>query len=257
MDESKKVIYSVGVAALIILLFTVSAGPPFVNIIAGFFPLLITLLIAISTFQLKRPIPNTMAFGIPIFLSVLLGLMGALGDTLLFGQLETWYLAIANMIGGLAVMAIITDFMLPSPLARTPSHIKTHIQDAVRYTFAINEVINRVFSTHKGATQQVRKKLLLSTVHAQQLEKAFAKKQYQKAHTLVFELYEELRRLFEREYSLLGVIHMQDVSKEPNGQSRIIDILINNDFEPIRRYVESLTYALQNLNSELLEVRKK
>ena len=90
----------------------------------------------------------------------------------------------------------------------------------------------------------------------EQLEKAFAKKKYEQAHHIVYQLYEQLRHLFETEFALLGHTHLRGLKRDPNGQSRIIDVLIDNDLEPVRRYSETLTHTLQNLNSELLGLRK-
>lgn len=254
MDESKKVGYAAGFGLAVIALFSIPVGPPFVVIVAGFFPIILTFMVALGLFQLRRPIPNQVAYGVPLILSLLLGLLGALGQNTLFAQMETWYLAIANILGGLGVMAIMTDFMLPSPLTRTPSHVSHHIDEVLRYVYGVNEVIDRVYDHQTGADANLRKRLKLSASHAEQLERLFARKDYKKAHTIVYDLYEELRRLFLTEAEVVGHISLHARNRLPRGRSRIIDVLIDNDPQPVRRYVEALTHSLQNLNSELLGI---
>jgi len=256
MDESKKIPYAILWSAVIVLIVVIPTGPPVVNIIAGFFPLILTLLAAIGLFRLNKPLPIHTAIGIPIVLSVLLGLLGATGDTTIFGQLSVWYLALANTLGGLGVMAVFTDFFIESPLQTTPSHVHYHVEDVLRYVYAINESIHRVYHAHNGGSAQLRNKILLSTKQAEKLESMFGKHNYEEAHHIVFQLYEELRELFNEESVTLGSPRLRNLERDHHGQSRIIDVLINNDPEPIRSYIENLTLTFQHLNDELLHMKE-
>lgn len=253
IDEATKLAYALGWAILVVAIVAVPTGPPLVNLLAGFFPLLLTVVIGLTMNQLKKPIPIQGALAIPVVLSVLLGLLGALGPTLVFGQLEVWYLAVVNVIAGLGVMVILTG-LVPDPYTRTPSHINKHIEDAVRYVYAINEAVERVLHHGTGATSAMRRHVRLSQEKVDQLEKLFHKRRYQEAHTIVYELYEQLRMLFETEHDLFGH-HLKDLKRDPHGRSRLIDILIDNDWEPVRQWVEGLTHTLQALNRELIGVR--
>ncbi len=257
LDEKTKPIYAGGVALVIILLFAIPTTPPLTHLIAGFFPLLLTTVLALGLFQSKKTIPMQAAIGAPVVLALLLALMGALGPSTIFGQLEIWYLSVINALGGILVMGIMTDFWLPSPTSSTPSHVHRHIEDTVRFVFGLNEAIKRVYSPHRGALVDHRNEVLLSAQSAERLEKVFEDVDYEEAHHIVYQLYEQLRRLFEPEATVFGKVHFKGLQRDAQGKSRVIDVLIANDSETVRDFVEGLTHALQSLNEELLGLRRQ
>ena len=252
MDESKKIPVAILWAVGLIVVLTIPTGPPLTNILAAFFPMIITLIAGIGLTKSKTPIPQYSAIAIPLGLSVFLGLLSSAGAVPVFGQLSAWYLAVANMVGGIGIMAILTDFFMATPWESTPDHVNHHIEEVLRYAYAINESIRRVYSHENGATQVMRNKLLLSVEKAQDLQSTFAKENYKEAHNIVFQLYEQVRDLFNTEHEVFGRHKLSNLSRDAHGKSRIIDVLIANDPEPVRSYVENISLSLQHLNEELL-----
>lgn len=257
LDEKSKPFYAGGTALLIILVFVLPTTPPFTHVIAGFFPLVLTTLLALGLFQSKKTIPMQAAVGTPLVLALLLAIVGSLASATLFAQLEIWYLTLINALGGILVMGIMTDFWLPSPTSSTPSHLQRHIEDAVRFVFGVNEAIKRTYSPHRGALVDHRNEIMLSAQSAERLEQVFAGQDYEEAHHVVYQLYEQLRRLFEPEATVFGKVHFKGLQRDAQGKSRVIDVLIANDPEAVRDFVEGLTHALQSLNEELLGLRKQ
>lgn len=109
---------------------------------------------------------------------------------------------------------------------------------------ALNSAIGRVYRKSNGGTRLVRELIevksewynsfnyLLKNLHDRQA-----------ISDLVERIEKRLNVMFRKEHELFGTTQFRNLKRDPNGNSRIIDVLIMNDNDPVQTYFENALKA--------------
>lgn len=129
------------------------------------------------------------------------------------------------------------------------------IEDKVK---ALNFVIGRVYSVYHGGSERLRNKIRVdkawyadfNTIDAKDSERRRAQ-----AIVLLGKIKDRLELLQKSEEAVFGddVSKLKNIQHEPSGSDAIIDVLVRNDKDPVRRYYDGAlsfcTDAIRKLNA--------
>lgn len=128
---------------------------------------------------------------------------------------------------------------------------------------AINAVIGRVYSVKHGGSEALRKKIRIDPEHYNgfnELKDKRASRRKIAAVRLLEKILATLKQLKEPEEDLftkseLGLL--VDLKRHPNGEDKVIDVLVKNDSDPVKTYFDSAIQFCQDAVKVLkLEIKK-
>lgn len=122
---------------------------------------------------------------------------------------------------------------------KAEEQIKTAVRSLEDKCKAINFVIGRVYARRNGASTKLRDKIKIPA----KLYNAFSHMHGIKEFTpemkdILKQLVERLNYLYSKEKEVFDDDYKKfsNITHEPNGDSKIIDVLIKNDNDPVREY---------------------
>ncbi|MFO8016584.1 MAG: hypothetical protein R6U32_05755 [Candidatus Woesearchaeota archaeon] len=111
---------------------------------------------------------------------------------------------------------------------------------------ALNSVIGRVYRKGRGGTSLVRDLIQVKPEWYNEFNdilKSRQKTDPKAVYDAVDRIEKRLNMLFRKEHEVFGSIQFRDLKREPNGNNRIIDVLIMNDNDPVQSYLENALKA--------------
>lgn len=125
---------------------------------------------------------------------------------------------------------------------------------------AINAAIGRVYSVTHGGTEPLRKKIKIDAAHYNEfseLKNEEPEKRKETAINLLNKIKKRLELLQKPEKDVFDKDDMTgllNLKKDPVGKDRILDVLANNDKDPVSAYYDG---ALEFCNDAIKELEKK
>jgi len=120
-----------------------------------------------------------------------------------------------------------------------------YIQSIEDKSKALNFVIGRVYSVKHGGTKDIRNKIKIKSEWYNEfntLQKSGRIIQdLSRVKDLVHRIYEQLRLLLNTEEQVFGQDYkkLKIITRDPNGGSRVVDVLVVNDQDPVQTYYQS------------------
>ncbi len=116
---------------------------------------------------------------------------------------------------------------------------------------AINFVIGRVYQARNGATKEMREKLKIPPEYYNELDEARRGGDKKK----IIEYTEKIEKILEflqnSEHEAFGRIRLVNLKRDSHGNDKIIDVLANNDEDPVRAYYEEALDIIRSLKKTL------
>ncbi|MBN2052107.1 hypothetical protein JW756_01270 [Candidatus Woesearchaeota archaeon] len=266
---------------LIVFLSIITNSDPFYTLV-GLSPVLLTIIV---TYILVDKYHLESGF-LMIFPFVFTGILFMLGLAHLLEGIDYKLLSSVNIIFGLLFEAILTIHY--SILRREKTVKKEEVKEGkVEEKFivrlddeglksfvssiedkakAINAVIGRVYSTHHGGSDNLRKKIRIDAEHYNEINE-LKNQPHDKRRILAIELLRKIKDkldmlnksekdVFDKS-ELKQLIHL---ARDADGAYKILDVLISNDKDPVKQYydgaVEFCDNALDELVANELETMK-
>ncbi len=250
-------------------------------IVLGFSPLLLSIILAVVLIDLhgKSAAPYLWVLG--VFLVIGFHFFLSSAESPLLKQLEVNELTALNVIGivlflGLVSMAwsrealfpkkrrekkkILVEAAHPAKLEEewhspdSPAFIRT-MQSVEDKCKAINFAIGRVYSGKHGGTREMREKIRIPA----ELYNSFSSttssssEDREKLLHILRKIRKRLLLLEKEEKEVLGssIVTLKHIKRDEDGESKVIDILAENDSDPVRSYYETALSFVENSISSL------
>lgn len=138
--------------------------------------------------------------------------------------------------------------------ARDVQDVIHSIEDKVK---ALNFVIGRVYSVYHGGTDRLRNRIRVDKVwyeeFNQQGEHGDTERRRHEAIVLLSKIRDRLELLRKSERDVFGdeVSKLKNIVHDPEGGDAVIDVLIKNDKDPVKRYYDGALEFCTNAVAEL------
>lgn len=138
--------------------------------------------------------------------------------------------------------------------------LKTFVSSIEDKSKAINAAIGRVYSVRHGGTEPLRKKIKIDAAHYNEFNELKHEKPHHRkpiAIKLVRKIKERLELFQSHENEVFDKDDIESLLKlkhDPLGRDKVINVLINNDKDPIKAYYEG---AMNFCNDALEQLEKE
>lgn len=139
----------------------------------------------------------------------------------------------------------------------TPKNIEKYIQSIEDKSKALNSVIGRIYSVRHRGNESIRNKIKIKSELYNEfsgIDDTDTRAKLEKARSLVLKILESLKLLEKKESEVFGVTaskRLINLKRDPDGNDKIIDVLIANDKDPVETYYKG---ALEFCNKALAEI---
>lgn len=267
---------------LIVFLSIITNSDPF-NTLVGLSPVLLTIIV---TYILVDKYHLESGF-LMVFPFIFTGILFLLGVANLLEGIDYKLLSSVNIIFGLLFEAILTiHYSVLRKSRKTHTEevkeekeeqkimirlddegLKSFVSSIEDKAKAINAVIGRVYSANHGGTEPMRKKIRIDAEHYNEINE-LKTQPHEKRRILAIELLRKIKDKLdllnkpEKEvFDKSEMKHLVHLGKDADGSNKIIDVLINNDKDPVKQYydgaVEFCDNALDDLVANELETMKQ
>ncbi|PIN87163.1 hypothetical protein COV19_01065 [Candidatus Woesearchaeota archaeon CG10_big_fil_rev_8_21_14_0_10_44_13] len=121
---------------------------------------------------------------------------------------------------------------------------------------ALNSAIGRVYRRSNGGTNLVRELIHVKSEWYNGFRYLLANHPDNHAiYELVDKIEKRLNLLFRKEFELFGTIQFKNLKRDSSGSSRIIDVLIMNDNDPVQTYFENALMACGDVKQMIGSVK--
>ncbi len=254
----------------IIITTTVNTDSPFYMVLFGFTPTILTIILGILIYE-EILYSKTIIWLTPFVLSAVFLIVGN-SDRNLKNNLDVSSLAAINILFSAIYLALF--FMLLTLISKQnkekkqvikempvvqskPTTIKEYIASIEDKSKALNFVIGRVYNKYHGGTKELREIISIKPDWYNEFSEAMMNEQNPDKKRLLqilnnFETRLELLEKTERE--VLGEKHLQDLKnlqRNKIGNDKILDVLTNNDKDPVESYHKGAKEFCEKLKQEL------
>jgi len=125
---------------------------------------------------------------------------------------------------------------MPAPQEEPLDRLVHSIEDKVK---AINGVIGRVYRRSNGGTELVRNLIKIRSEWYNEFNALAKSRDKEKIIALLDKIERRLNRLFRTERDVFGNTNFRNLKREKGGTSKIIDVLKQNDNDPVDVYLEN------------------
>jgi len=256
---------------IIISLSIITRSDPF-NTLVGLSPVLLTIIVTYILVD-KYHLESGFLMVFPLIFTAILFVLGVAG---LLKSIDYKTLSSVNIIFGLLFeAAIIIHYSMlrhhkkhekEAPpenkqfiSLETEEGVKTFVSSIEDKSKAINAAIGRVYSVRRGGSQQIRKKLKIDAEHYNefnQLREQEPDKRKITAVRLLNKIKDRLELLQKPEKEVFDKDDLEgllNLKRDDKGKDKIIDVLINNDKDPIKAYYEGALEFCDNALKQLGE----
>jgi len=260
-DYYEKVFIALVIVAVIAFMIWIGSetNSEITKIILGFSPLIINvILLGVIVEKVDRSF-HYVIWGLPFIVVILFLALAKSDPSGYFSGLDVENLVVLNLIISYVFVLIINyiesikhrekqqkksnqPIIVNKPADE--NQVKSYVQSIEDKCKAINFVIGRVYKTKSGGTPEIRASIKIPKEWYNKFYESKSKYTPEK-NKLVCELSThieaQLKRLFLTEKKVFGVHAkgLKRIQRNKDGSSRIIDVLIANDKDPIKDYVES------------------
>lgn len=121
---------------------------------------------------------------------------------------------------------------------------------------ALNSAIGRVYRKSNGGTSLVRDLIEVKSEWYNGFRYLLTNHPDKTAiYGLLDKIEKRLNVLFRKEHELFGAIQFKNLKRDPNGNSRVIDVLMMNDNDPVQTYFENALMACGDAKEIIGEVK--
>ncbi|MCX8147207.1 MAG: hypothetical protein N3D84_01945, partial [Candidatus Woesearchaeota archaeon] len=104
---------------------------------------------------------------------------------------------------------------------------------------ALNAVIGRVYRKSNGGTDLMRDVIEVKSEWYNEFNDLLKKRDLHGIYEIVDKIERRLDYLFRKEKELFGKTNLRNLKRDPEGNDKIIDVLIMNDNDPVETYFEN------------------
>jgi hypothetical protein len=264
---------------LIIFLSMATKSPPF-NIFLGLSPVMLTIIVAyilVDKFHLESGF-------LLVFPFIFTALFFILGYADLLGEIDYLTLSVVNIIFGLVFMLVIIihyaminhsnnvdEEIIEESTFKTESivpdlsdeeGIKSFVASIEDKSKAINHAIGRVYSVKKGGSDVLRSKIRIDPEHYNEFNEL---KNHNPEHrkNLAIGLVRNIRHSLnvlelpeKKVFRPEEIEKLERLERKPDGSDRVLDVLINNDKDPVKSYFEGAVEFCDKALKELEELKE-
>ncbi|MFH1400482.1 MAG: hypothetical protein ABIH41_03105 [Nanoarchaeota archaeon] len=219
------------------------------NVMLSFLPALLYLIIIIYVVETHLGHLHWVFYGIPFLLTtIIFSIYKALG---LLPSADILQLGAMNILASLA-FGFVVNFvgMTRPPISETESEPEDITADnLVRYLSvledkckALNSVYGRVYKARSGGSPQMREPVRFTPELYNRISflvQNFTDENKNELLSLVDEILKKLYLLYNTEKSVFGDLQLKYLMRNEDGTSRVVDVLIMNDLDPVQQYVEN------------------
>jgi len=266
--------------AMLILLFVVvltslSTKAPLFLVLLGFSPTLLTIVCGIIIYE--EMTKNKVVLWILPFLLAGLFFYVLTSNEFIAYEIKVEILTALNIFFSVAYLAIFSFYnrllynskpkksrgAVRAIVEQLPRSISEYIASIEDKSKALNFVIGRVYSVHKGGTKQMREKITISPKVYNEFSDIMADKtsideikdhdKLVKAVFMVNKIEEKLNMLIRPELEVFGksAEKLKGLKRNSLGTDRIIDVLIRNDKDPVESYYKGALEFCKRLKERL------
>ncbi|MBS3107907.1 hypothetical protein J4468_03240 [Candidatus Woesearchaeota archaeon] len=171
-------------------------------------------------------------------------------------NLDISFLALLNIIISYVLIFIIyMGNVIRKPVIKkqmTKEDITKAIRSLEGDCKGINFAIGRVYTRKNGGTKLGRQELIIEKMLYNALSDALVQGDKVKILDMVNKLHTKLKRLELRERDIFGKSDLQNIKRDPEGNDKIIDVLIMNDSDPVHDYytgaMQTCEEIIENIN---------
>lgn len=264
------------VLLLFIIAFTsVATGSPIMLVLIGFSPTLVTIIAGIIIYE-ELVHSKVIIWFLPFLLAGLFFYVLTTQEFLNY-NIKVGTLTAINIILSIIYLTVFTVFfkLLNSQKKRPkgavravvhhqPLSIREYVASIEDKSKALNFAIGRVYSKFHNGTKEMRDKILInkdwynefSDILQSEGEKVEQIKDNKKAISAVYvvnKIEDRLRTLLKTEHEVFGVKaqNLTKIMRDPSGHERIIDVLKNNDKDPVESYYKGALEFCNKLKEKL------
>ncbi|MBW3022699.1 hypothetical protein KY308_01180 [Candidatus Woesearchaeota archaeon] len=252
ISQSVVELLSIVLLALLIFWIGMTSEAPGVNVIAGFLPSILSILFFISVVETGRH--EKYLWGMPFLLVIIFVILGEL-QVSVFGLMEVYKLGMLNLVLSYLALVLIS---YPEAYRKTEHEEKPSEISDIKHTFqsiedkckAINFVIGRVYRSSNGGTTKLRDNLRVGSELYNEFDRVVKEGTREEQLVALDKIGDVLLKLQKSEKDVLGpgaIKHLKNILRNDDGTSKIIDVLANNDNDPVMLYYNGALEAYHNL----------
>lgn len=117
--------------------------------------------------------------------------------------------------------------------------IQKLIQSIESNSKALNQVIGRVYRKSNGGTKLIRELIQVKKDWYNEFNTLVNTMEKDKIIEVIDKIERRLDKLFKSEHEVFGKASLKNLRRDSNGKSRVIDVLIMNDNDPVETYFET------------------
>lgn len=281
VEKRKALFEGFSLFAIIILLFiivftSINTQAPLFLVLLGFSPTMLTIIFGIIIYE-EMTKNRILLWFIPFLLAGLFFYVLTSQEFLAY-NIKVKTLTGLNIFFSVAYLAIFTFYYrllykerknrehkgaVRAVVEHTPRTISEYVASIEDKSKALNFVIGRVYSVHKGGTKTMREKIMVSPElynefsdimqEKQNIDEINNKDKLIKAVYMANKIEERLKEMLKTENEVFGNSqnNLKNLDRNPTGTDRIIDVLIKNDKDPVESYYKGALEFCRKLKEKL------
>ena len=272
-------ILSLLVVLFLIVFTSLTTVAPLLLVVVGFLPTIVTIILGIIIYE-ESTHTTVIIWFIPFVLAGAFFLIGT-GQSFLNSNLDVATLTALNIVLSArylgfffvfvrlitkekksvphrAVQQKIVQKIVEKPVyVQAPQTIKDYIHSIEDKSKALNFVIGRVYNKYHGGSKEMREKISLKPEWYNEFSDALEnnkKPDRRKLLSILSQIEARIKSLEMTESEVFGFTDshsLKNLERNPDGNSKIIDVLKENDKDPVETYYKGTSEFCSKLRTEL------
>jgi len=249
----------------IVLVIGFAAKATFTQLIFGFLPSIIFMIIIYSSYHILE---RKLLWLMPVVLGIFFIGFGFL-NTPIISSMEFLLLALVNLIISYVILVYLhnakeikkahahhphyyTPHVKEAPKAEPkPTTVQENMQSIVANCKALNHVIGRVYTKRNGGSDVLRQRIRIPPEVYHDIETNLKKKNIGRVKELLDYLQMKIDLFRHQEKAIFGSIKLKNLRRDEHGMNTIEQVLIHNDSDPVHTYLQSIRHSVKFIEKDI------